>query len=126
MSETIREFLLKGEKNKDFVLSDISKHGLSGGVVSELIYYNDINKFYDKHYEEVWDEINELGGLIKLGFTDKTQPTCDSHLKGVLTWIAVEGVACRILNEREDDRQRIAEQNANIQRVDAQVKGVKW
>jgi hypothetical protein len=28
--------------------------------------------------------------------------------------------------ERERDKKRIAEQNANIQRVDAQTKGVKW
>ena len=108
MSKTIREFLLKGEKNKDFVLSDISKHGLSGGVVSELIYYNDINKFYDKHHQDIWDEIEELGGLTQLGFTEDTQPSSDKHFKCVLTWIGVENIACRILNEREDDKRRQA------------------
>ena len=52
MTETIKEFLLKGEKEEDFLISDIAKHGCGCGTVSELIYYNDINKFYDKHHEE--------------------------------------------------------------------------
>ena len=37
---------LKGEKEDDFLISDISKHGCGGGTVGELIYYYDINKFY--------------------------------------------------------------------------------
>ena len=101
-NETIREFLLRGEKEEDFVIKDISTHGSSGGVISELIYYWDINKFYDKHHQEIWDEIEELGGLTQLGFTEDTQPSSDKHFKCVLTWIAVEGVACKILNEREE------------------------
>ena len=101
-NETIREFLLRGEKEENFVIKDISNHGCGGGVISELIYYWDINKFYDKHHQEIWDEIEELGGLTQLGFTEDTQPSSDKHFKCVLTWIAVEGVACKILNEREE------------------------
>ena len=104
--ETIREFLLRGEKQGSFLISDVATHGCSGGVISELIYYWDINKFYDKHHQEIWDEIEELGGLTQLGFTEDTQPSSDKHFKCVLTWIAVEGVACKILNEREDNRKR--------------------
>ena len=103
-NETIRDFLLRGEKEDNFVIKDISTHGCGSGVISELIYYWDINKFYDKHNEEIWDEINEIGGLTQL-ITEKDaklQPTCDSHFKCVLTWIAVECVACKILNEREE------------------------
>ena len=101
--ETIKEFLLRGEKEESFLINDVAQHGCGGGTISELIYYWDINKFYDKHYEEIWDEVNELGGLINLGFTEKTQPTCDSHFKCVLTWLAVESVACHIINERIAD-----------------------
>ena len=39
--ETIREFLLKGEKQGSFLISDVANHGCSGGTISELIYYND-------------------------------------------------------------------------------------
>ena len=102
--ETIREFLLKGEKEELFLISDISKHGCGGGTISELIYYWDINKFYDKHYEEIWDEVNEIGGLVELIKDEKTQPNCLSHFNCLLTWVAVEGVACKILNEREEKR----------------------
>ena len=38
MTQTIREFLLKGEKEKSFLISDIAKHGCGGGTVGELIY----------------------------------------------------------------------------------------
>jgi len=30
------------------------------------------------------------------------------------------------MEERQEERERLAEQKKNIQRVDAQVKGVKW
>ena len=72
-------------------------------MISELIYYWDINKFYDKHNEEIWDEINNWWLNRNIKEKDaKLQPTCDSHFKCVLTWVAVECVACKILNEREE------------------------
>jgi len=106
MTQTIREFLLKGEREDDFLISDISKHGCGGGTIGELIYYYDINKFYDKHHEEIWEELEEIGGLKDLmsGTTKDTEPSSDAHLKCLITWLAVEGVACKILNEREEKR----------------------
>ena len=102
----IKEFLLKGEKEELFLIRDISKHGCGGGTISELIYYNDINKFYDKHHEEIWEELEEIGGLKDLinGTNRNTEPSSDAHFKCLLTWIAVEGVACHILNEREEKK----------------------
>ena len=38
-NETIRDFLLRGEKEDNFVIKDISTHGCGGGVISELIYF---------------------------------------------------------------------------------------
>ena len=98
----IREFLLNGEKNKDFVMTDIPKHGLGGGIISELIYYYDINKFYNKHYEEIWDEIDKLGGLIEIIKDEKNQPSTHDHFNCLMTWLAVESIACYICNEREE------------------------
>ena len=57
MVETIREFLLRGEKEKRFLISDVANHGCSGGTISELIYYDDTAKFHDKHEDEIWDEL---------------------------------------------------------------------
>tara|TARA_R100001443_G_scaffold98847_1_gene105943 strand:+ start:335 stop:658 length:324 start_codon:yes stop_codon:yes gene_type:complete len=103
MVETIREFLLRGEKEESFVIKDISTHGLGGGIVSELIYYHDINKFYDKHHQEIWEELDGNGGIKQLmeGTTQDTEPSSDAHFKCLITWLGVESVACQILNERE-------------------------
>ena len=46
--ETIREFLLRGEKEERFLISDVAEHGCSGGTISELIYYDDTVKFHDE------------------------------------------------------------------------------
>ena len=59
MKDTIKEYLLKGEKEKGFLISDVANHGCSGGTISELIYYNDINKFYDKHHEASLEAVAE-------------------------------------------------------------------
>ena len=100
--KTIRGLLLEGEREERFLISDVAKHGCSGGTISELIYYWDINKFYEKHFEEIWDEVNELGGLVELIKDQKTQPTCYSHFNCLMVWVAVESVACKIVNERNE------------------------
>ena len=136
MSETIREFLLKGEKEKSFLISDVANHGCSGGTISELIYYNDTIRFHDKHEAEIWDEVDIKRftkgeyGYSSLEFIDLLkggkEVSSITGLKNLLSWWVCEVIAQRIMDEREDDRERIAEKNRNIQRVDAQVKGVKW
>ncbi len=103
--ETIREFLLRGEKEERFLISDVATHGCSGGTISELIYYEDCNKFYDKHHEEIWDEVNELGGLKELiALNGLDYPDSDDTFKCTLTWLTVESIAQRIMDEKEDDR----------------------
>ena len=42
-NETVEEYLLKGEKEERFLISDIATHGCSGGTISELIYYEDLD-----------------------------------------------------------------------------------
>ena len=105
MVETIREFLLRGEKEESFLISDVANHGCSGGTISELIYYEDCNKFYDKHHEEIWNEVNELGGLEEL-ITENglDYPDSDNAFKCILTWLTVESIAQHITNERDIDK----------------------
>ena len=59
-NETVEEFLLKGEKEERFLISDVATHGCSGGTISDLIYYEDTVKFYNDHEDEIWDELSNM------------------------------------------------------------------
>ena len=48
----IKDWLAQGEKDESFLISDIAKHGCSGGVPG-LTYYNETAAFYDAHEQEV-------------------------------------------------------------------------
>ena len=109
--ETIREFLLRGEKEERFLISDVANHGCSGGTISELIYYDDTVKFHDKHEDEIWDEVDtqafdfgysslEVIDLLKGGKEVKSI----TGLKNLLSWWACEVIAQRITDERELDK----------------------
>ena len=54
---SVKEYLLKGEKEERFLIKDVADHGCSGGTISELIYYEDTVKFHDEHEDEIWSEI---------------------------------------------------------------------
>ena len=68
IEETVAEFLLRGEKEERFLISDVATHGCSGGTISELIYYEDTVKFYNDHEDEIWHELlktaDDLGETI--------------------------------------------------------------
>ena len=53
IDETVTEFLLRGEKEERFMITDVATHGCSGGTISELIYYEDTVKFYNEHEYEI-------------------------------------------------------------------------
>ena len=113
--QTVEEFLLKGEKQGSFLISDVATHGCSGGTISELIYYYDTVKFYNDHEEEIWDELSELADDL-----GETIPFMISNFRGcknvsdpktfknlLAGWIC-EYIAARILNEREDGTRSVA------------------
>ena len=111
-TQTIKEFLLEGEKEESFLISDISKHGCSGGTISELIYYDDTVKFHDNHQEEIWDELNNQAddyGYSVLEFIDLLNGgkavSSMTTLKNLLSWWICEIVAHKIEYEREGDHQ---------------------
>ena len=113
--ETIREFLLKGEKEERFLISDVAEHGGSGGTISELIYYNDTVKFHDKNELEIWDELNTMSedfgnSTLELiaSFNGGDQVDDLRTLKNLLSWWVCEVIANRIMNEREDDQKKLA------------------
>ena len=112
--ETIEKFLLKGEKQGNFLISDVATYGCSGGTISELIYYGDTVKFHDKHEDEIWDELNE--SVQEQGGTHLSYLSCLkggdqvddlSTLKNLLSWWVCEVIAQRIMDEREDGSRKM-------------------
>ena len=113
--QTVEEYLLKGEKEERFLISDVATHGCSGGTISELIYYYDTVKFYNDHEEEIWDELSELaddlGETIPFmisNFRGCKNVSDPKTFKNLLAWWICEYIAARILNEREDGTRSVA------------------
>ena len=101
----IKDWLLKEEKADVFLISDISKHGCSGGF-GGLIYYKETVRFHDEHEQEIWDLLYEYAQDEGLKLIDKlAQVSKDAgsltQLKNQLVWWAVEVRAHEICNERE-------------------------
>ena len=115
VGETIRKFLLRGEKEERFLITDVATHGCSGGTISELIYYDDTAKFHDKHEAEIWDELNNLSldlgefpiEVIK-GMRGSKHIDSIGQLKNLLSWWVCESISQRIMDEREDDQKKSA------------------
>ena len=106
-NETIRAFLLRGEKEERFLISDIAQYGCSNGSISELIYYEDTVKFYEKHEEEIWDDLNtvaeDLGETIPFMISNWNgckNITDATTFKNALAWWACENTAYSIETER--------------------------
>ena len=115
IEETVAEFLLRGEKEERFLISDVATHGCSGGTISELIYYEDTVKFYNDHEDEIWDELSnmaeDLGQTIPFmisNFRGCKNVDSSETFKNLLTWWICEHIAARISDEREDGSRSVA------------------
>ena len=102
---SIKDWLAQGEKDESFLISDIAKHGCSGGV-SGLTYYDETTAFYDAHEDEVWQELTDaadaagiLNGLMLYNICK--DPSSLRILKNDLVWFAVEVCAQRLMAELE-------------------------
>ena len=103
---TINSWLLQGEKEERFLISDIAKHGCAGGV-SGLTYYNETSAFYDAHETEIWTILSDeadaagiLNGLMLYNICKN--PDNLTTLKNDLVWFAVE-VAAKELQDNPQD-----------------------
>ena len=101
----IKDWLIEGEKEERFLISDIAKHGCAGGI-GGLIYYNETASFYDDHEDEVWQELSDaadaagiLNGLMLYNICKN--PTSLRTLKNDLVWFAVEVCAQQLVASRE-------------------------
>ena len=122
IEETVAEFLLRGEKEERFLITDVATHGCSGGTISDLIYYEDTVKFYNDHEDEIWEELENtsenLGyNIVYMISTFKgSQHISDlKTFKNLLAWWICEHIATRISDEREDGSRKMT----TIEKMDA-------
>jgi hypothetical protein len=101
----IKDWLAQGEKDESFLISDIAKHGCSGGVPG-LTYYSETTAFYDAHEDEVWQELTDAAdaaGIVNglMLYNICKNPTSLRTLKNDLVWFAVEVCAQQLVASRE-------------------------
>jgi hypothetical protein len=101
----IKDWLAQGEKDESFLISDIAKHGCSGGVPG-LTYYNETAAFYDAHEDEVWQELTDAADAAGIAnglmlYNICKDPSSLRILKNDLVWFAVEVCAQRLMAELE-------------------------
>ena len=102
---SIKDWLKQGEKDESFLISDIAKHGCSGGVPG-LTYYNETAAFYDAHEDEVWQELTDAAdaaGILNgaMLYNICKNPDDLTTLKNDLAWFAVEVCAQELMAARE-------------------------
>lgn len=77
------------------MVNDIVTNGCSSGIVTDMIYYNDTESFFNTHSEEIFDLLNES---IAEGLTDANNI---EFSKNNLAWWAYEVITSQILYELE-------------------------
>jgi hypothetical protein len=104
---TINSWLLQGQKEESFLISDIAKHGCAGGI-GGLVYYRETSAFYDDHEAEIWAMVSDaadaagiLNGLMLYNICKN--PDSLEILKNDLVWWAVEVAAQDLLENLEED-----------------------
>jgi hypothetical protein len=107
MMTTINSWLLQGQKEESFLISDIAKHGCAGGI-GGLVYYRETSAFYDDHEAEIWAMVSDaadaagiLNGLMLYNICKN--PDSLEILKNDLVWWAVEVAAQDLLENLEED-----------------------
>ena len=123
-NETITTFLGRGQKEEQFLISDIAKYGCSGGVAG-LTYYKETCAFYDKHKTEIWDLLYDMSEdqnfsipFLISDFNGARQVTCEDSFKNLLVWWAVEHVARDIENSAEDEAETTLEKMDTMDKID--------
>jgi hypothetical protein len=104
--------IILGNVYKDYVegfFEDLLSHGCVSGMIGELTYYCDTQKFFKKHKEEINELLTET--LINYGrnatpvdiFGDKFETEdvlcLDTNNQNLLAWFAFEETARKIANE---------------------------
>ncbi len=104
---TINSWLLQGEKEERFLISDIAKHGCAGGI-GGLVYYRETSSFYDDHEAEIWAMVSDAADAAGIAnglmlYNICKNPDSLEILKNDLVWWAVKVAAQDLLENLEED-----------------------
>ena len=104
---TINSWLLQGQKEESFLISDIAKHGCSGGI-GGLVYYNETASFYDEHEDEIWTILSDAADAAGIAnglmlYNICKEPTSMRVLKNDLVWFAVQVAAQELVDNLEEE-----------------------
>ena len=104
---TINSWLLQGQKEESFLISDIAKHGCAGGI-GGLVYYKETSAFYDDHEAEIWAMVSDAADAAGIAnglmlYNICKNPDSLEILKNDLVWWAVELAAQDLLENLEED-----------------------
>lgn len=78
-------------------MKDVVNHGCVSGMVSSLIYYTDTEKFFKKHFNDIFDLYNNY--IEEFG----TTPNLKELNANNLAWFAYEQICYNLLNEFEEE-----------------------
>jgi len=73
--------------------NDLAAHGMASGMVPNMIYYSDTHSFFERHYDEISDEmakyLEETGERLKV----------NADIKNFYAWFSFELVAYALASE---------------------------
>ncbi|HCL4447270.1 TPA: hypothetical protein N2D16_002875 [Clostridium botulinum] len=91
----ITDLLSQGDAEEIITyMKDVIKHGCISGMVGNLIYYTDTEKFFKKHFNDIFDLYNQY--VEEIGENPKLELNANN-----LAWFAYENICYNLLNEFE-------------------------
>lgn len=95
----ILEGMVNKEKTLENVIIEIINYGCVSGIVSELIYYYQTEKFFNRHKDEINEMAHELSEDIygnPYEIYNNMQYECS---KNTMAWFGFEEMTMRIAND---------------------------
>lgn len=85
-------------------MEDLQKHGCISGMIAELVYYDDTEKFYDKYKDDINDLLSNIldgtgtsiQGLFKEQFDDEDPLIINYKNKNLMAWFGFEETSYQI------------------------------
>lgn len=92
LREAVLDSIVKegSESDQKVYMEDVLDNGCVSGLVVELIYYRQTHDWYDTHYEEILELINEYGFSVGV----------DGDLKNESAWFSYEITLRKIYEEK--------------------------